>query len=197
MILKKIFDEAQNYEDLKYDDRLALAIGGEEGFEKYKNNPGHTYYLFLKKLIRLTQPKNVVELGTSIGRSALFMMTDLPKDSTLTTIELGSFQRTDLRPFENDPRLRIVYGDDTEQSVVNQVPKDIDFLYIDSLHEEEHLRKEWEIYRKLLVPNQNTLVVLDDIRLDAGMASFWESLTYEKYESKDLHFSGFGVFVYR
>jgi len=195
MTLNQLHTQAMEFNPLKYDKRLSH-IMTEEQFEAYKVNTGHTYYLFLYNLVHLLKPKNVLELGTSIGRSALFMMCALPENSTLTTIEIGSHLRVDLEPFFNDPRLKIVYGSDMDKNVYSPLNlQNIDFIYIDTEHDIEQLQKEWNIYKNFLC--SDAIVVLDDISLNDGMKKFWDDLPYEKISCPlSVHFSGFGIFKY-
>ncbi len=67
---------AQFYKPIPYDPRYSVAMSEQE-FNNYKTNVGHTYYLYLYNLVKILKPNNILELGTSIGRSALFMLTAL------------------------------------------------------------------------------------------------------------------------
>lgn len=178
-----------------YDSRLGVAMT-EEQYIQYEQNYGHTYYLFLNKLVRRLKPKRILELGTSIGRSALFMMTALPDTSSLVTVDIGSFLRSDLFGFSHDPRLKIIFGDDLDDAVFTQVGDGFDLLFIDSEHSREHAEREWRRYHPLLM--DEAIVIMDDIRLNPGMSEFWDSLPFEKIETgTKLHFSGFGLLRYR
>jgi predicted O-methyltransferase YrrM len=178
----------------EYDPRLSIVMNIDQ-YEVYSKNEGHTYYVFLNKLVRELAPKKVLELGTSIGRSALFMMCALPPDSTLTTVDIGSYRRMDLLPFDSDPRLNIVFGNDLEESTIKQVGSGFDLLYIDSEHSYEQVSKEWEIYQHKIT--NDAIVVMDDIHFNEGMDKFWDSISYEKMDlGNSLHFSGYGAFQF-
>lgn len=178
----------------EYDERLGVAMNRQQ-YDAYQTNKGHTYYLFLNKLVRRLKPKKILELGTSIGRSGLFMMTALPEASKLVTVDIGSFLRTDLTGFAYDDRLKIVFGNDLEDGVFNEIGNGFDMMFSDSEHSYEHVVVEWEKYRHTLT--DGAIVVMDDIRLNDGMSKFWDSLPYEKIDTGvDLHFSGFGLFRY-
>lgn len=198
--LHDIHELAVNYKNIQYDSNMAIS---QEEFDNYKTNTGHTYYLYLFNLIKILQPKHILELGTSIGRSANFIMCALPENrmsrqnSKLTTIELGSFMRTDLKPFFNDNRLQIIYGSTTDKEIYAPLNlKNIDFIFIDTLHEYDQVVAEWNIYKNFLT--DNAIVVMDDIHLNTGMDKFWNELPYEKIDcGNDVHFSGFGMFRFR
>jgi predicted O-methyltransferase YrrM len=178
-----------------YDSRLSVCMSPEE-YTRYHTNFGHTYYLYLKTIVRELAPRKVLELGTDIGRSTLFMMLALPKDSSLITVELHDKPRCDLSPFFDDPRLTIVQGDDLDLSIYKERDlSGIDLLYIDTNHDFDQISKEWELYRQFLA--KDAIVILDDIHLNAGMDRFWESLSYPKVDgSRTIHFSGWGIFAY-
>lgn len=183
---------AMEAEPPPYDPRLRVAMSAEQ-YLAYRTNTGHTYYLYLNALVRILQPKKILELGTDIGRSAAFMMVALPADSTLITVEIGTQIRTDLMPFQGDPRLKIVQGNDRELSIYGDIDLGgIDFLYIDSDHTYEQVSAEWDIYRHFLAPG--ALVVMDDIHLNEGLERFWNSLLCPKVDApRTVHFSGWGI----
>jgi predicted O-methyltransferase YrrM len=174
-----------------YDSRLSPFMD-ERGYEAYKSNTGHTYYLYLARLVRELAPKRLVELGTDIGRAAAFMMTQLPARSEFITVEIGSQPRTDLAACHGDPRLKIVTGSSTDPSVYEPL-QDIDLLFIDTDHRYEQVSAEWQIYRGRL--SKGAVVVFDDIHLNPGMEQFWAELPEPKVDAgKDIHFSGWGMF---
>ncbi len=178
-----------------YDERLGVAMT-EDQYKAYPFNKGHTYYTFLNKLVRRLAPKKVLELGTSQGRSGLFMMTALPTESQRVTVDVGSFLRTDLAAFAYDERIKIVYGNDLDDAVAAEIGTGFDMVFSDSEHTYEHVVVEWEKYRHTF--NDRAIVVMDDIHLNEGMERFWNSLKYEKIDTgADLHFSGFGILEYR
>lgn len=176
-----------------YDNRYTIT---ERQYLEYQDDTSCRYYHYLLKLVKRLKPKKVLELGTSQGRSSLFMMLGLPEDGSLITIDIGSFLRSDLAAFANDSRLKIVFGNDLYHSVFSKIENNIELLFIDSEHSFEQIFKEWDIYRPKLV--DGAIVVMDDIHLNQGMERFWDSLPYEKIDTGGyLHFSGFGLFVYK
>lgn len=174
----------------QYDPRLSPFMD-ERGYEAYKTNTGHTYYLYLARLVREIAPRRIVELGTDIGRAAAFMMTQLPARSELITVEIGSQIRTDLAACQGDPRLKIVTGSSTDPRVYEPLT-DIDLLFIDTDHLYEQISAEWRAYRGRL--SKGAVVVFDDIHLNEGMERFWSELPEPKIDAgKDVHFSGWGL----
>lgn len=193
MLIDLLVSKIDNSPMLPYDPAMAAAFSAAE-YTSYPTNTSTAYYPFLAKLVNYLKPTNILELGTSRGRSALFMMSALQPGGRLTTVDVGSYLRSDLAAYAWDDRLRIVYGDDRSAEVVAAVPDEIDLLYIDTEHSFGQVAAEWAIYSKKLI--DGAIVVVDDISLNDGMRQFWESLPYEKAECA-VHHSGFGVFRFR
>jgi cephalosporin hydroxylase len=191
MNLQGLHEAVMKEQDPHYDFRLS-GVMDQKGYEFYKVNFGHTYYVYLAKMVRHLKPKKVVELGTDIGRSALFMMTQLPVNSKLYTVEVGLHDAIDLTPFKNDPRLVIVKGNDLDSAVLAKVGKDIDLLFMDTSH--EYAQSVLEIQEYLPRMSPRGIIVMDDIHLNSEMDKFWSELTIPKLDcGKDLHVSGFGI----
>lgn len=154
-------------------------------------------YQFLSSLMLILKPRQVVELGGAMGVSALCMLATLEKSSQIYSITLEehglefSFIKRDY------PNLIKVIGDDLDMDVW---PEDLswgktDFLYIDSLHTQEQLEKELDLYLPLL--KEGTIVALDDIHINSGMSETWDNILFPKIDlTKENHYSGWGIFKY-
>ncbi len=156
------------------------------------------YYQWLPKLIKLTKPAQIVELGGAMGVSAIAMLQALPKTSKLYSITLEehglefSFLDRDYR------NLVKVVGDDLDLS---SWPKDLDLSktdiwFIDSEHTYEQVRAEIDLYKPFF--KEGAILLFDDIHINRGLQQVWEEIKQEipgsKYES-DLHYSGYGIVV--
>ena len=152
------------------------------------------YYQWLACLMKLIKPKQVVELGSAAGISTIMMATELPKDSKLIGVDIDP--NIAWKWMDRDyPQVIKVLGDDLDLSIY---PKDIDLSktdvwFIDSLHTEEQLRKEIELYKQFW--KKGTIVVLDDIHMP-GLDTVWNELPYDKCETTTPnHYTGFGHFI--
>lgn len=76
---------------------------------------GHLQGRLLKMLVRMIQPKNILEVGTFSGYSALSMAEGLPDGGHLYTFEINDEQEDFTRPWiENSPwadRITMIIGD--------------------------------------------------------------------------------------
>lgn len=194
MLIEDLHARVMEAEPLPYDPRLCNAASPEY-YEGYRTNWGHTYYLYLAALVRLFKPRKILEFGTDIGRSAAYMMTALPKDSSLITVEIGQHERVDLTPYDGDHRLHVIQGDDRNLEIYGRLDiTGVDFLFMDSDHTYERVTAEWELYRHFLIPG--AVVAMDDIHLNPGMERFWNGLAFPKVDApRTVHDSGWGIFA--
>lgn len=152
------------------------------------------YYQWLACLMKLVKPKQVVELGAAAGISTILMATEMPKDSKLISVDIDPSLAWKWMPDEY-PQVIKVLGDDLDLKIY---PKDVDLSktdiwFIDSLHTEQQLRAEFELYRPFW--KKGAIVVLDDIKIP-GLDKVWSEITEDKCETTiPNHYTGFGHFI--
>lgn len=91
----------------------------------------------LRYLLRVNRPGRVLEVGTAVGYSALFMKECLPEKSQITTIEKVEMRlveaRKNLKKYDADGRIRLVEGDACQ--VLKQMSgagETYDFIFMDA-----------------------------------------------------------------
>jgi len=154
--------------------------GETTGSCTFLNRPTN-YYFFLAGLVKLKRLTHILEIGTNSGGSIMSIAKGLRKDnvanSRLVTVDIV-LKNDD--GFKRYPNIRRIQGDSLVEDVVRKVvesfDRNIDLLYIDSLHEYEHTRKNLDIYASKLKPRY---VVLDDIRQCDDMRRLWNELEKE------------------
>jgi predicted O-methyltransferase YrrM len=157
---------------------------------------GSGYYAWLALAVRVLKPKRILELGTYRGASTIMMYSELPLDCEwLISVDLEDNRDFIQEVIFADSRVRFVSGNDLDLNIYDgKLPELCDLLFIDTLHERQHVEDEWAIYKHLC--SSGALVVLDDIRLN-DMWEFWQALPYPKLDiTADCHHSGFGIFRY-
>jgi len=89
---------------------------------------------FLEMVVRMLQPKRILEIGTFTGYSALSMAQALPADGLLITLESNeevvSFAR---RFFDQSPageKIRLIQGNALEQ--ISELQETFDLIFIDA-----------------------------------------------------------------
>jgi predicted O-methyltransferase YrrM len=164
----------------------------------YNQNTGSNwgvYYKWLGCLVRKFNFKNILELGTGTGASAICILSEMSPNSRLTTVDIrresGEFIVDEMR---SDPRFKVVYGNSTDKrNYGDEFPQGMDFVFIDSLHLYRHARPEIDLFIPLC--KKGCIVVMDDIH-SHDMPKLWNELPYNKLDiSDDCHKdAGFGVF---
>jgi len=154
------------------------------------------YYKYLPIFIELTQPKQVVELGSAAGASTLMMLSHLQTESHLYACSIpepdGEFRFIQ----EEYPNLTLIRGDDLDLKVWGKIDlKKTDIWFWDTDHTYDQIHAEYVLYKPFL--KKGAVVFVDDINLNEGMKKFWSEVEYPKYELPDWHSymgTGFGVF---
>ena len=91
----------------------------------------------LRYLLHTIKPHRVLEIGTAIGYSALFMRECLPADSRITTIEKVEMRlieaRKNLAAHDPDGRIRLLEGDATRLlAELAAAGESYDFIFMDA-----------------------------------------------------------------
>ena len=120
----------------------------------------YTYKIdtFIKKHISKIQKPQIVEFGVKEGRSTkLFLDTCNQNNGKLYSIDIDDYSN-----LFNDSKWKFIKSrDDNFEFLENILPKEIDIIYLDSLHEAEHVKKIFfHYFPKLKV---NGLFFIDDI----------------------------------
>lgn len=156
------------------------------------------YGLLLYKIGKYFKPRVVVELGTSLGISTLYLALS-NKDAEVHTIE-GS------------QKLSKIARDNFKKSNVHSIQQyrgrfnyvlpgitrklnNIDLLFIDGDHKEGATLKYFE--RCLEIMNKNSVVVLDDIHWSSGMERAWERIKEKPEVKLTIDIFRFGIVFFR
>jgi len=154
------------------------------------------YYKYLPLVLDILKPKQVIELGSAAGTSALMMLSHLPETSNLYACSIPEPEGEFRFIKEDYDNLHLIRGDDLDLSIWKGVRlEDTQVWFIDTEHTYEQLHAELELYNKFFRPG--ALVFLDDITLNPGMAKAWNEIEYPKLALPGWHTysnTGFGVF---
>ena len=133
-----------------------------EDFARKENIPiiPHETVAYFRFLMETIQPKNILEIGTAIGFSALLMAQHSP-ESKITTIdrnpEMIGFAKANFAKFDNRQQIRLLEGDAVD--VLSTLTESYDFVFMDSA-KSKYIIFLPEILKHLEVGG---VVVLDDI----------------------------------
>ena len=133
-----------------------------EKFARKENIPiiPHETVAYFRFLMETMQPKNILEIGTAIGFSALLMAEHSP-ESKITTIdrnpEMIGFAKENFVRFDSRKQITLLEGDAVD--VLSTLTESYDFVFMDSA-KSKYIIFLPEILKRLEVGG---VVVLDDI----------------------------------
>ena len=133
-----------------------------ENFARKENIPiiPHETVAYFRFLMETIQPKNILEIGTAIGFSALLMAQHAP-NAKITTIdrnpEMIGFAKENFAKFDNRQQITLLEGDAVY--VLSTLTETYDFVFMDSA-KSKYIVFLPEILKHLEVGG---VVVLDDI----------------------------------
>jgi len=129
----------------------------------------------LFRLVRYFNPKNILELGTSLGIASHAMSLGVP-EATITSIEgcpnISKFTTDNLK--QNDiTNVNIINGAFDE--ALNKLElNSYDLIYIDGNHQKEATINYFE--KLLPTANNDTIFIFDDIYWSKGMTEAWNTI---------------------
>ena len=153
---------------------------------------------FLYRLLNKFAPETIVELGTSIGLTSLYLSKALPKSSVYTIEGCPNLYQFSKQLFKDQPNSNIT---SINGNFNNELPKllskinSLDFLYIDGNHAYEPTMNYFKM--ALEKKNTNSIFVFDDIYWSEGMQQAWKEICAHKDVTLSLDLFYFGVVFFR
>jgi predicted O-methyltransferase YrrM len=156
------------------------------------------YARLLFRLVHHFQPSHVIELGTSIGLTTLYLAAP---DSRIKvyTIE-GSKQLLEFAKemfhkngFSN---IETIHGnfDDQLPGLINSINQ-LDFLYIDGNHTKDATIRYFELALNKI--HNETVIIFDDIHWSKGMEEAWEEIRSNPAVTLSVDLFQFGIVFFR
>ncbi|MGT2958046.1 O-methyltransferase [Streptococcus bovimastitidis] len=133
-----------------------------EAFAKEENIPiiQHEVVAYFRVLLQSLKPKNILEIGTAIGFSALLMAENAP-DAKITTIdrnpEMIAFAKENFAKYDHRKQIQLLEGDAAD--VLSHLDQEYDFVFMDSA-KSKYIVFLPEILKHLKVGG---LIVFDDV----------------------------------
>lgn len=146
------------------------------------------------KLVHFFQPKSIIEFGTSLGLTSLYISRAAQK-SEITTIEgspkIAAFAQEFLRQ-NNALNVQVIHQK-FDDYLVSTLPanKTFDLIYIDGNHTYEATTKYF--LKMLEHTNQDAWFILDDIYWSRDMSKAWNQIIGHHRVSLSMDFFHFGV----
>lgn len=130
-------------------------------------------------LYRLTadwQPRNIIELGTCLGTTTVYLQKAAPNAKVYTLEGCPETAKIAAGTFDNGGiAIGPIVGnfDDTLPGVINDLPE-LDFVFVDGNHQKDATLKyfEWCLPKV----HDNTMLIFDDIYWSEGMKEAWDEI---------------------
>lgn len=157
--MSKIVDEriVTYINSLNHNDRDIVSAIEKEAIANYVPIIRKETKELLKVLLCMKKPKRVLEVGTAVGFSAIFMSDYLPEGSTITTIEKYEPRiieaKKNFKRAEKEHQITLLEGDAEE--ILKTLEPPYDFIFMDAA-KGQYLHFFQEILR--LLPKDGVLV---------------------------------------
>ena len=135
------------------------------------------YARLLYRLVNYLQPHNILEIGTSLGISALYQASGNPKANLITLEGCKSTSELAKKNFAMFPELNIeiIQGEfDTTLPSALAKATEFDYVFIDGNHKLIPTLKYFEACAQKM--SANGFMVIDDINWSAEMQQAWEKI---------------------
>ncbi len=155
----------------------------------------------MKRLFRLTRyfkPDKILELGTSLGKSAYAMALGNPEAQIITVegdVNLVNFSK---RQFQNleIKNINVIHSDfDTYLDKLNQTNRKFDMIVMDGNHRLQPTLRYFEKLQKHL--HNDSVVIVDDIYWSDEMKTAWQQLKQHSKVKQSVDTFYFGLLFFR
>lgn len=153
---------------------------------------------FLYRLVNKFSPKTIIELGTSIGLTTMYL--SLPnKQSNIYTLEgcpeIFNFSKQlfEKNKLTNITQIKGNFNDEFPK-LLNKIDN-IDLLYVDGNHSYEATLAYFE--QALVKKSANSIFIFDDINWSEGMQKAWHEIKSNPEVKLSLDFFHFGIVFFR
>lgn len=160
----------------------------------FKTSSSHGKYgILMYKICKYFKPKNILELGTSIGMGSLYMQLGAPNCDIISIEGCPETYATAKENLKNYP-IRLI--NETFENAIKGFKKEkFDLVFIDGHHDGVALQNYIEALGAFT--DENTLFVLDDIRWSDSMLDSWNELKSSSTYHLTMDFFRMGILVKR
>ncbi|MEP7320245.1 MAG: class I SAM-dependent methyltransferase [Panacibacter sp.] len=153
----------------------------------------------LFRMVNFYQPKNILELGTSLGITTSYLASadiNIPVVTMEGAKAVASVARENFRKLQLG-NIEIIEGnfDDTLPSVISRQNCSVDFAFIDGNHREEPTIRYFE--QLLLNTNERSILVFDDIHWSSEMEAAWEYIKAHSSVTLTIDLFYIGIVFFR
>jgi predicted O-methyltransferase YrrM len=148
----------------------------------------------LFRLVNFVQPRNMIEMGTSLGISTLYQYKACP-EAEMITMEgspgTSAYAAANFKILKADSIKRVV-GDfkDTLPDVIENLSF-VDYVFFDGNHRKETTLAYFNTFLPLV--SEKCVFVFDDIRWSKGMNEAWKEIIKEPSATVTIDLFSFGL----
>jgi len=148
----------------------------------------------LFRLVNFQQPRNMVEMGTSLGISTLYQHKACPEANMITmegSAAVSKIAGDNFRILKADSIKRVV-GDfaETLPGVIKDLPF-VDYVFFDGNHRKEATLQYFHAFLPKASPT--CVFIFDDIRWSKGMQEAWNEIIKEPEAKVTIDLFSFGL----
>lgn len=132
------------------------------------------YGRLLFRIARYYNPETIVEFGTSLGLSTMYLSMGNKNGKVITIEGAKEIHSEALNLFTKNNILNVNAINTDFDKIISQDKfrfKNIDLVFLDGNHQKEATIRYFEYFMKL--SNNNTVIILDDIHWSEGMEEAW------------------------
>lgn len=163
----------------------------------FKNSTsGSKYGAFLYKISNYYKPKNILELGTSLGVGTLHLHLgnkDAKIDSVEGCLSTYSFAKNNFKKYSKSENVH--FYNSKFEDFLTQVKGEYDLIFIDGDHQKSSLFKLLKQLKNHI--HDNTFLILDDIRWSKDMLDAWIELSQQEEFHVSMEFLRMGILLRR
>ncbi len=162
---------------------------------RFAKSPAHCKFLF--RIARHLKPKTMIELGTSLGISAMYQSAG-NNDARLYTLEgcpeTANVARENFRN-NNFYTINCITGNfDDTLPILLQDLKNMDYAYIDGNHTLSATLRYFHLLK--YYHHQHSVIIFDDIYWSDEMQQAWQEIKSDKDVTISLDFYQFGIIFF-
>lgn len=152
----------------------------------------------LFKLVRFFQPSSIVEFGTSLGISTLYMAMAAPKARLVTIEASGELVRLSSESFDKLNLTNVLSVNGEFKKVLensSSIGNHVEFVLFDGCHTME---MTWYLFEKMHSKSTvSTVFVFDDIRWSEEMERVWKTIARDPRVTLSIDLFSLGLVFFR
>jgi len=163
-----------------------------------KSSVGPRTGRLLHNLAGFARPDHMLEIGTAMGISTMYMATAAPESHFVTMEGCAVIAEKARENFDglqlSNVELKLGSFNGLLKKTLGEFPK-LDMVFIDGNHQREATLEYWNGILPLL--HENSIVVIDDIHWSPGMRAAWKRICANPEVSISIDLYNLGILLFR